>query len=344
MPTQCLHTRCESMHVTRELECWEVIFSESSVLVNSGGTCGTWHDNSDNSGALKTCIKDIKAQLCKAKFLEAQTVQTCCQFIKCHTIWLKSLKSLKSMESFWSLQPSRASSLDSDDPLLYLFLTLVICFAAIAAFAAFAALAISFRKREGTAKSSIAQCESVTPLQFCHDKSQLVIFDFDNVLTTQEVTDVEVHAASFSFAALKKAVFRPLGRGAFGGEQRLGLLDTFLQELSQYANLGIVSRNSRKVIRASLSTADLLQYFPLIFGAEDFEDLAPKSKVISDLVTFHNVKPDNVLFIDDMFLNVSDVSQHCHVATLHIRTPGGIDCWDCEYILAWARSRHADNS
>ena len=103
-----------------------------------------------------------------------------------HTIWL-SLES--TMESFWSkLQPSRASSLDSDDPLLYLFLTLVICFAAIAAFAAFAALAISFRKREGTAKSSIAQCESVTPLQFCHDKSQLVIFDFDNVLTTQEVS------------------------------------------------------------------------------------------------------------------------------------------------------------
>ena len=258
--------------------------------------------------------------------------------------WLKS-----SMESFWSfkLGPSRPSNLDPDDPAaaaaLYLPLNLVICLVFVA-FVAFAALAISFRKREGRegpAKSSIAQCESFP--QFCHDKSQLVIFDFDNVLTAQEVTDeVTEDTSAFTFAALKKAVLRPLGRGAFGGEERLGLLDSFLQELAQHANLGIVSRNSRQVIKASLSKADLLQYFPLIFGSEDFEDSVPKSNVILDLVTFHKVQPKDVLFVDDEFLNVSDVSQHCHVATLHIRTPGGINCWDCEYILAWARSRHAD--
>ena len=57
-------TRSESMHVTSEPECWEVIFSESTVLVNSGGTRP---DNSGNSGA--AWITCIKAQLCKAKFL-----------------------------------------------------------------------------------------------------------------------------------------------------------------------------------------------------------------------------------------------------------------------------------
>lgn len=244
------------------------------------------------------------------------------------------------MESFWNFK----LDVSWNPILLHLLLALLICL-----LAAFAAIALRFRKRD-IGKSSIAQDVPKEPKQchFCHDKSQLVIFDFDRVLTAEEVweaKDAPTAASAFSgaFLALKKALFRPLGRGAFGGEQRLVQLQTFLQELSELANLCIVSRNSRKVIQTSLESADLLPYFFSIFGAEDFEDIVPKSKVIGDLVSFYTVEAEDVLFIDDMFMNVSDVSQHCHVATLHIRKLKGMDCWDCEYILAWARSRHADS-
>lgn len=237
---------------------------------------------------------------------------------------------MSDMESFWNFK----LNVSWNPILLHLLLALLICL-----LAAFAAIALRFRKRD-IGKSSIAQevfpkepKECAKQCHFCNDKSQLVIFDFDRVLTTAEVWE----DAPTTFAALK-ALFRPLGRGAFGGEQRLVQLQTFLEELSELANLCIVSRNSRKVIQTSLESADLLPYFFSIFGAEDFED--PKSKVIGDLVSFYTVEAEDVLFIDDMFMNVSDVSQHCHVATLHIRKLGGMDCWDCEYILAWARSRH----
>eukprot|EP00438_Fugacium_kawagutii_P034362 Skav216717 [mRNA] locus=scaffold91:727296:728045:- [translate_table: standard] len=245
------------------------------------------------------------------------------------------------MESFWNFK----LDVSWNPILLHLLLALLICL-----LAAFAAIALRFRKRD-VGKSSIAQDVPKEPKQchFCHDKSQLVIFDFDRVLTTEEVWCTEemdgaptASAFSGTFSLLKKALFRPLGRGAFGDEQRLVQLQTFLQELSELANLCIVSRNSRKVIQTSLESAEL-PYFFSILGAEDFEDMAPKSKVVGDLVSFYTVKAEDVLFIDDMFLNVSDVSQHCHVATFHIRKLGGMDCWDCEYILAWARSRHADS-
>ena len=120
------------------------------------------------------------------------------------------------------------------------------------------------------------------------------------------------------------------------------MLSTFLGTLAQDANLCIVSRNSSSVIRKALASVDWLRYFVVIYGAEDFDVSVPKSQVIGDLMSLHRKEVDEVLFIDDMFLNVSDVSQHCHVATLHIRTPGGMDVWDCEYILAWARSKKED--
>jgi len=129
---------------------------------------------------------------------------------------------------------------------------------------------------------------------------------------------------------------------SFGGQRRQQVLSTFLGTLAQDANLCIVSRNSSSIIRKALASVDWLRYFVVIYGAEDFDVSVPKSQVISDLMSLHRKEVDEVLFIDDMFLNVSDVSQHCHVATLHIRTPGGMDVWDCEYILAWARSKKED--
>ena len=176
--------------------------------------------------------------------------------------------------------------------------------------------------------SEIAQSTEV-PV-FCEEKL-MVIFDFDNVLTTQDTLD-----------PLSRLIGFWVPGSSFGGQRRQQVLSTFLGTLAQDANLCIVSRNSSSVIRKALASVDWLRYFVVIYGAEDFDVSVPKSQVIGDLMSLHRKEVDEVLFIDDMFLNVSDVSQHCHVATLHIRTPGGMDVWDCEYILAWARSKKED--
>ena len=218
-------------------------------------------------------------------------------------------------------------------------LTLVICLVTVTA-AAVASL-VSFRKPRSKIASvsqdtQISQISHLQPFHF-NSKRRVVIFDFDNVLTSQEVKEVSRSKALSAFSvlsALKKAF---LG-DAFGGEERVALLDAFLENLSQGAYLGIVSRNRREVIEASLSSVDLVRHFHFIVGREDFEDSIPKSKVIQDFLTEHpNLNKHDLLFVDDMFLNVSDVSQHCHVPTLHIRKAGGIDTWDCDYILNWAR-------
>ena len=169
---------------------------------------------------------------------------------------------------------------------------LVIFLLAVAAFAA----AISFRKPcAKIAQSALAEGAPTAPrLPFCFSKRRVVIFDFDNVLTTHEVKEVSEGRV---FTALKKVL---LG-GAFGGEERLALLDAFLDNLSQCADLGIVSRNSRQVIEASLSSADLKQYFHMIFGHEDYQDSVPKSKIIQHFLE-QGVNKHDLLFVDDMFL------------------------------------------
>jgi len=154
--------------------------------------------------------------------------------------------------------------------------------------------------------------------------SRMVLFDFDGVLTTQEVT------GDLSQAARCRA---------FGGPGRLAELEVRLEELCQHARVGIVSRNYKTVIERALGPRpDLAQFFDptLIFGYEDCDDSMPKSSVIEAVLQENDLHRHELLFVDDSFLNISDVSQHCHVETLHIRK-SGMASWDWEYILGWAR-------
>eukprot|EP00439_Symbiodinium_sp_Y106_P057799 s647_g8.t1 len=162
--------------------------------------------------------------------------------------------------------PSRAWDVD---PLL---LTLFFGAVATAVLALYRAHAVEPPPR----KSRIAPA---TPL------TRVVLFDFDGVLTTQEVH-------------------------------------------------GPMSKNFVAIIQQALGQPpELSQFFDpdLIFGYEDCPDEVPKSR-IADL---HR---QELLFVDDSFLNTSDVSQHCHVETLHVRT-SGMASWDWEYILSWAKAK-----
>ncbi|CAJ1458318.1 unnamed protein product [Effrenium voratum] len=156
------------------------------------------------------------------------------------------------------------------------------------------------------------------------DNDRVVIFDFDGVLTSQESCGGSVRSAAQR-------------RRIFGGAERLELLEVFLEELSQSARLGMVSRNQRAVIQQALGP--MAQFFgaELIFGREDFELAVPKSQVIETILERNCLARKDLLFIDDMFLNVSDVSQHCKVDTMHVRKCG-MDIWDFEYVLTWARN------
>mmetsp|Transcript_71650 Transcript_71650/g.167789 ORF Transcript_71650/g.167789 Transcript_71650/m.167789 type:complete len:222 (+) Transcript_71650:49-714(+) len=203
--------------------------------------------------------------------------------------------------------PSRAWDVD---PLL---LTLFFGAVATAVLALYRAHAVEPPPR----KSRIAPA---TPL------TRVVLFDFDGVLTTQEV-----HGPMSKSARAR----------AFGGSERLRQMQGILEELSQHARLGIVSRNFVAIIQQALGQPpELSQFFDpdLIFGYEDCPDEVPKSRIVEGALQEADLHRQELLFVDDSFLNTSDVSQHCHVETLHVRT-SGMASWDWEYILSWAKAK-----
>lgn len=164
--------------------------------------------------------------------------------------------------------------------------------------------------------------------------SRVVIFDFDQVLSTVEVGLHMLQSAS---------------ERAFGGSERVSELDDMLTALGTGGvALAIVSRNSRHIIQRSLSISvsrrgtDLWRHFAvpgMVFGWEDYDDGVTKSQVIAERVLPSCRLPaSSALFVDDMLKNVADVRGQCPgISVLHVKGGGGLNGDGMRSVLDWAQ-------
>lgn len=176
--------------------------------------------------------------------------------------------------------------------------------------------------------------------------TRAVVLDFDQVLSVVET----------GLAQLTQAE-----RLVFGGAARVKELDALLGEIRSQPGvaLAVVSRNSRHVVEKALemqpfsqhvsgeSSTSLLRHFTpgLVFGFEDYPDSMPKSSVITEKIMrpMSLGRPD-VLFVDDMMSNVSDVQRVCGVEVLHVSGGGGMRAHHFEAIRQWLKSVQRDTA
>eukprot|EP00854_Cymbomonas_tetramitiformis_P001282 gene1282-1867_t len=164
-------------------------------------------------------------------------------------------------------------------------------------------------------------------------QKQIVIFDFDKTLTTEEVGIFEVSSA---------------GDRVFGGLERVAMLASLLKHLASSGVLMfIVSRNSSHVVRKALQHVGWTSYFVRVFGFEDassFEHgvamfgVPLKSGLIRlEILEAYGVEPARALFVDDDSKNIQDV-EGIGCKTRWVKG-FGLNAEDDEQIRAWVASR-----
>jgi HAD superfamily phosphatase (TIGR01681 family) len=155
----------------------------------------------------------------------------------------------------------------------------------------------------------------------------LLVLDFDSTLTVKE---------SISPADCKEAIDR-----AFGGSLRVAMIQHMLTKCRSHGiEVAIVSNTPRALIQQAMGRRPGTELLPLInqkfvFGSEDFQGTAPKSAIISKLLTILQIPPTKMMFLDDESCNVAEVHSAFEGAAVIQSPQDGIGRPQCEAVCVW---------